>query len=57
MIKVAIYGILRFIVGMLGVPEAWWGGAILVAAGISCLAGVIYALMEHDIKKPGLSQR
>jgi len=51
MIKVAIYGILRFIVGMLGVPEAWWGGAILVAAGISCLAGVIYALMEHDIKK------
>ena len=51
MIKVAIYGILRFIAGMLGVPPAWWGSAILVVAGISCLVGVIYALMEHDIKK------
>ncbi len=51
MIKVAVYGILRFIAGMLGVPPVWWGSAILVAAGISCLVGVIYALMEHDIKK------
>ncbi|MDD5020133.1 MAG: proton-conducting transporter membrane subunit [Candidatus Omnitrophica bacterium] len=51
MIKIAIYGILRFIVGMLGLPPAWWGNAILVLAGISCLVGVIYALMEHDIKK------
>lgn len=51
MIKVAIYGLLRFIAGMLGVPSVWWGHVILVAAGISCLVGVIYALMEHDIKK------
>ncbi len=51
MIKTAIYGIIRFVIFILGVSSSWWGFLILVAAIISCLAGVIYALMEHDIKK------
>lgn len=51
MIKVAVYGMLRFIVTVLGIGEAWWGGLVLVLAGVSCLVGVIYALMENDIKK------
>jgi hydrogenase-4 component B len=29
----------------------WWGTLILALACVSCLVGVIYALMEHDIKK------
>ncbi len=51
MIKTAIYGMIRFIIVLLGVTEAWWGNLVLVLAAISCLVGVIYALMEHDIKK------
>ncbi|OGS60067.1 MAG: hypothetical protein A3J79_04630 [Elusimicrobia bacterium RIFOXYB2_FULL_62_6] len=51
MIKTAIYGLLRFGFWMLGGGELWWGEAILVIAAVSCLVGVIYALMEHDIKK------
>lgn len=51
MIKTAIYGIIRFVIIVLGVENVWWGSAILVAAAISCLVGVVYALMEHDIKK------
>lgn len=51
MIKTAIYGIIRFVIIILGVENVWWGSAILVVAAISCLVGVIYALMEHDIKK------
>lgn len=51
MIKVAVYGMLRFIVTVLGAGQAWWGGLVLVLAGVSCLVGVIYALMENDIKK------
>lgn len=51
MIKTAIYGIVRFVIFILGVGSSWWGVLILVLAVISCLVGVIYALMEHDIKK------
>ncbi|OIO35197.1 MAG: hypothetical protein AUJ74_07075 [Candidatus Omnitrophica bacterium CG1_02_44_16] len=51
MIKTAIYGIIRFVMFILGVSAAWWGVLVLILAVISCLVGVIYALMEHDIKK------
>ena len=51
MIKTAIYGIIRFIIYILGVNVGWWGILILALAVISCLVGVIYALMEHDLKK------
>jgi hydrogenase-4 component B len=51
MIKMAIYGIIRFTMFILGVSSSWWGILVLILAVISCLVGVIYALMEHDIKK------
>ncbi|MFA5144500.1 MAG: proton-conducting transporter membrane subunit [Candidatus Omnitrophota bacterium] len=51
MIKTAIYGIIRFVIFILGVNSSWWGVLILILAVISCLVGVIYALMEHDIKR------
>jgi len=51
MIKTGIYGIIRFIIFILGVDSVWWGVLVLVLACVSCLVGVIYALMEHDIKK------
>ena len=51
MIKTAIYGIIRFIIFILGVEFLWWGNLVLILAVISCLVGIIYALMEHDIKK------
>lgn len=51
MIKTAIYGIIRFVIFILGVNSYWWGILVLVSAVVSCLVGVIYALMEHDLKK------
>ena len=51
MIKIAIYGMIRFFVTLLGPGPAWWGALILVLGVISCLVGVIYALMDHDLKK------
>ncbi len=51
MIKTAIYGIIRFIILILGVSALWWGILILVLAGASCLVGIIYALVERDLKK------
>lgn len=51
MIKTAIYGIIRFIFCYLGVTHTWWGILLLIAGVVSCVLGVAYALMEHNIKK------
>ncbi|MDO8535701.1 MAG: proton-conducting transporter membrane subunit [Candidatus Omnitrophota bacterium] len=51
MIKTAIYGILRFIICILGVQSLWWGNLVLIAALVSCIVGVMYALMENDLKR------
>ncbi|MCX5694769.1 MAG: proton-conducting transporter membrane subunit [Candidatus Omnitrophica bacterium] len=51
MIKTAIYGIIRFVICLLGVNSSWWGVLILILAVITCLVGVIYALMERDLKR------
>lgn len=51
MIKTGIYGILRIAVDVLGIGPEWWGIAILVIGAVSSVLGVLYALMEHDIKR------
>jgi hydrogenase-4 component B len=51
MIKTAIYGIIRFMMFVLGVDNIWWGHIILALASISCLVGIVYALIENDLKK------
>ena len=49
MLKVAVYGLLRFIITVFA-PDLWWGVLILIAGISSAVLGVIYALKEHDIK-------
>ena len=48
MIKVAIYGLVRFV--LLLPMQTWWGILILVA-GTTSACWRIYALKEHDIKR------
>jgi hydrogenase-4 component B len=52
MIKTGIYGMVRVFFYFLGpdIPE-WWGVLILVLAVISSVLGVLYALLEHDLKR------
>jgi len=50
MLKVAIYGFLRFLLSVSN-PELWWGTLILIAGSLSAVLGVIYALKESDIKR------
>jgi len=49
MLKVAVYGLLRFIITVFS-PELWWGVLILALGIASAVLGVIYALKEHDVK-------
>ena len=49
MLKVAVYGLLRFVITVFS-PDAWWGELILAAGITSAVLGVIYAIKEDDIK-------
>ncbi len=51
MLKTAIYGMARFYLEFLGTGPAWWGGMVLGFGILSAFLGVLYALMESDIKR------
>lgn len=51
MIKTGIYGIVRIGVDVLGGNVIWWGVLVLVVGALSSVLGVLYALMEHDLKR------
>src|SRR5437016_732563 len=51
MTKVAVYGFIRIVFDLAGPPSWWWSLPVLVVAGITTLLGVLYALMEHDLKR------
>jgi hydrogenase-4 component B len=51
MIKTAIYMLIRTSFLFLGVTEVWWGLLVLLIGSVTALLGVLYALMEKDIKR------
>ena len=51
MTKVAVYGFVRIAFELAG-PPAWWLSIVVLAlAGITTFMGVLYALMQHDLKR------
>jgi hydrogenase-4 component B len=51
LIKTGIYGIARVAFDFLGPPPNWWGVTVLTVGTVSAVLGVLYALMEHDLKR------
>jgi hydrogenase-4 component B len=51
LIKTGIYGLVRICAFGLGVPRLSWGVIVLVVGGLSAVLGVLYALMQHDLKR------
>jgi hydrogenase-4 component B len=51
LIKTGIYGMTRVFFDFLGPPPNWWGVTVLTIGTISAVFGVLYALMEHDLKR------
>jgi hydrogenase-4 component B len=51
MLKVAIYGLIRFVYDLLPTMHWGWGLAMLLIGAASALLGVLYALMQQDLKK------
>jgi formate hydrogenlyase subunit 3/multisubunit Na+/H+ antiporter MnhD subunit len=51
MTKVAVYGFVRLVFDLVGPPEWWWALVVLALGAISAVLGVLYALMQHDLKR------
>jgi hydrogenase-4 component B len=51
MTKVAVYGFIRIVFDLLGPPDWWWSMLVLAVGGITAVMGVLYALMQHDLKR------
>jgi hydrogenase-4 component B len=50
-IKTGIYGMARVFFDFYGAPPIWMGTVVLGLGVASALLGVLYALMEHDLKR------
>jgi hydrogenase-4 component B len=51
MTKVAVYGFVRIVFDLLGPPAWWWSIIVLALGAITAVMGVLYALMQHDLKR------
>ncbi|MDE1845339.1 MAG: hydrogenase 4 subunit B [Thaumarchaeota archaeon] len=55
MIKMGIYGIIRTVFDFAGFgasPDySWWGVLLIIAGSASALIGILYAVIERDIKR------
>ena len=50
MLKVALYGMIRFLFDVLYPWQLQWGTFILIIGSITALVGILYAMAERDIK-------
>ena len=52
MTKVAVYGFLRIVFDLIGGPPSWWWAMVVLALGAASAAiGVLYAVVENDLKR------
>lgn len=51
MVKLGVYGLLRAGLDWLGPAPASWGVAVLLAGAVSAVAGILYALVDDDLKR------
>lgn len=50
-LKAGIYGMARIFLDALGILPSWAGLLVLILGVASAVLGVLYALMEHDLKR------
>ena len=51
MTKVAVYACVRVLFDLLGEPASWQSLIVLSLGGATAALGVLYALMQHDLKR------
>jgi len=51
MVKTAVYGIIRVVFNFTGGGPSWWGLLVLTLGLVSALLGVMYAVLQSDLKR------
>jgi hydrogenase-4 component B len=51
MLKVALYGLIRFCYDLIGAPQWQWGVVLLIVGTLSALGGILYAMMQTNLKR------
>ncbi len=51
MLKIAVYGFIRVVFDLIGEIHWQWGVAALLIGSITALFGVLYAMMQNDLKR------
>src|SRR5659263_49086 len=51
MIKIAIFMLIRVFFDFLGASQSWWGYVVLTLGTMSAILGILYAVVESDIKR------
>jgi formate hydrogenlyase subunit 3/multisubunit Na+/H+ antiporter MnhD subunit len=51
MTKVAIYAFIRIMFDLIGSPQWWWGLVVIVLGGVTAALGVLFALVQTDLKR------
>lgn len=51
MLKVALYGLIRFCYDLLGDLQWQWGVTLVIVGTVSALGGILYAMMQVNLKR------
>jgi len=51
MLKVALYGLIRFCYDLLGAVQWQWGVVLVIVGTVSALGGILYAMMQPNLKR------
>ncbi len=51
MTKVAVYGFIRIVFDLIHAPASWTAMVVVAAGGITAAIGMLYALMQSDLKR------
>ncbi len=51
MVKIALYGFIRMTFDLLGNVQWQWGVAVLIVGAVSALLGILFALVQGDLKR------
>ncbi|MGQ9532284.1 MAG: proton-conducting transporter transmembrane domain-containing protein [Desulfotomaculales bacterium] len=50
-VGLGVYGFARTVFDLLGAPAVWWGVVLLLLGTLGAVTGVLYALVDRDLKR------
>ena len=50
MVKMGIYGLIRICMDVMGQGPEWWGISLICVGAVSAILGILYSLIENDVK-------